>query len=78
MESLKPSHAGSPRCVHCGGVIGVYEPIVHMVDGIMPEKTSRAAQPRLSSGKPGPMYHLCCHRLALRARQSVGLLTDPT
>ncbi len=32
---------GMPRCSHCGDVIGVYEPIVVLVDG-GPHRTSRA------------------------------------
>jgi len=48
------------RCTHCGEVIGVYEPVIHVVGG-RPEKTSRAAEPSLSTGSAGPIYHLLCY-----------------
>lgn len=58
------SHSDSPPlCDHCGDVIGVYEPLVHVVGGNA-WMTSRAAQPALSAGSPGTIYHVVCHALA--------------
>jgi hypothetical protein len=48
------------RCASCGGVIGVYEPLVHVVDGIA-HKTSRAADPQLSRTQAATCYHVACH-----------------
>jgi hypothetical protein len=50
------------RCAGCGGVIGVYEPIVHVVGGIA-NKTSRAAEPALRHAEPGSLFHLACSDL---------------
>ncbi|HUE28358.1 MAG TPA: hypothetical protein VMP89_16405 [Solirubrobacteraceae bacterium] len=50
------------RCVYCGDVIGVYEVLVHLVGG-RPEKSSRAAQPSLSTASPGVLYHFVCYGL---------------
>jgi hypothetical protein len=47
------------RCAKCGGVIGVYEPLVHVVGGIA-HKTSRAADPALADAEPGSCYHVAC------------------
>jgi hypothetical protein len=47
------------RCAGCGEVIGVYEPLVHVVGGIA-HKTSRAADPALVDAVPGSCYHVAC------------------
>jgi hypothetical protein len=58
LEDETPSIT-APRCEHCGDVIGVYEPLVHVIGGIA-TKTSRAAQPTLSHGPSGSCYHALC------------------
>jgi hypothetical protein len=52
----------SPRCAHCGAVIGVYEPATQMV-GDQARMTSRAAEPSLSLDSPGRLYHASCYEL---------------
>jgi hypothetical protein len=54
---------GSPRCSHCGAVIGVYEPATQVV-GELAWTTSRAADPELSPDSPGSLYHASCYELA--------------
>ena len=34
-----------PRCSYCYDVLGGYEPIILMMDGGLPQPTSRAAEP---------------------------------
>ena len=52
-----------PRCTACKDVIGVYEPLVHMFDGLA-RRTSRAAEPDVLDSA-GDRYHLECYtRLA--------------
>ncbi len=60
-ESSLP--AGSPRCAHCGAVVGVYEPATQVV-GELTWTTSRAADPGLSPESPGRLYHASCYELA--------------
>lgn len=48
------------RCASCGQVIGVYEPLVHVVDGVA-HKTSRAADPHLAHRQADAFYHGACH-----------------
>ena len=48
-----------PRCPDCGDVLGVYEPIVHVL-GTQARRTSRAAEPSASSSE-GQCYHLDCY-----------------
>jgi hypothetical protein len=55
-----PAPAAPPRCVRCGDVIGVYEWLVHVIEGA-PRKTSRAAEPQLVSSC-GACYHLGCYQ----------------
>jgi hypothetical protein len=50
------------RCAGCGDVIGVYEPLVHIVSGIA-HRTSRAADPALAQAEPGSCYHVACSDL---------------
>ena len=49
-------------CARCGQVIGVYEPLVHVIDGVA-HKTSRAAEPQLAQGRADAFYHLACRDL---------------
>ena len=51
-------HVQLITCDHCGDVIGVYEPMVVMVDASAHE-TSRAADPQLSLGGL-ERYHRAC------------------
>lgn len=53
------SAIGTPRCASCGGVIGVYEPLVHVVDGVA-YTTSRAADPQIARTHIGACYHVPC------------------
>jgi len=47
------------RCEHCGEVIGVYEPLVALIDGCARE-TSRALEPETASRR-GDCYHRACY-----------------
>ncbi len=52
-----------PRCELCGEVIGVYEPLINVhTDGV--HKSSRAADPGLSVGASGSLYHAACYERA--------------
>jgi hypothetical protein len=53
-------HSLAPRCPHCGEVIGVYEPLVVVIDGV-PRETSRAAEPEVSATAGRAIYHSACH-----------------
>lgn len=46
-DGTPPQGAGEsqPLCSHCNDVLGVYEPIILLVDGQPPQFTSRAAAP---------------------------------
>jgi hypothetical protein len=58
-----PASQQQPRCVACHDVIGVYEPLVHVLAGLA-WRTSRAAEPQIGAAG-GDSYHLECHtRLA--------------
>jgi hypothetical protein len=46
-------------CDHCAEVIGVYEPVVLVIDG-KARVTSQAAEPTISS-VPGERYHHACY-----------------
>jgi hypothetical protein len=48
-----------PRCGVCEDVIGVYEPLVH-VDHELARRTSRAAEPGVTSSG-GQSFHLECY-----------------
>jgi hypothetical protein len=51
---------GAPRCGACNDVIGVYEPLVRVLDDSV-RRTSRAAEPlRQPAGER--WYHLSCYR----------------
>ena len=49
----------SLRCDHCGEVIGVYEPLVRLLDGRAHE-SSRAREP-VGSDPAGEYYHRSCY-----------------
>ena len=51
-----------PKCHQCGEVIGVYEPLVRLVDG-QPCETSRAREPQA-----GSLGERCYHRTCLPER----------
>jgi DNA-directed RNA polymerase subunit N (RpoN/RPB10) len=55
------------RCVHCGDVIGVYEPLVARV-GDETRETSRAAEPDVAL-QGTELYHRACFA-ALKRRRS--------
>ena len=59
----RSSALGTPRCASCGGVIGVYEPLMQVVDGIA-HKTSRAADPHLAQALRDACYHAPCYERA--------------
>jgi hypothetical protein len=45
-----------PRCELCGEVTGVYEPLIYVhANGV--HESSRAANPGLSAGASGSLYH---------------------
>lgn len=50
---------GKLRCARCGDVIGVYEPLVVVTDGVV-RRTSRAAEPQIAA-KVGDFYHEGCY-----------------
>ena len=57
-----PSPSSVPprlRCALCHEVIGVYEPLVHVL-GELAWRTSRAAEPGLAAGG-GELYHAACY-----------------
>jgi hypothetical protein len=60
-ERSEPSPATplQPRCVVCKEVIGVYEPLVHVFDGLA-WRTSRAAEPEVMAAG-GEVYHVECY-----------------
>jgi hypothetical protein len=45
------------RCVKCGDIIGVYEPVVHISGGVA-HRTSRAADPEILHARA--VYHADC------------------
>lgn len=49
-----------PRCAGCEDVLGVYEPIMHVLGGYA-RVTSRAAEPGVSSAE-GQCYHADCYQ----------------
>ena len=50
---------GVLRCESCGDVIGVYEPLVRLLDG-SPYETSRALESHLTD-RHGACYHRICY-----------------
>lgn len=70
---LRVSRTGAPsgpragamesfQCQSCGGVIGVYEPLV-LREGVDTRTTSRAAEPGLEAGGTAH-YHRDCYAVA--------------
>jgi hypothetical protein len=57
-----------PRCVRCSDVIGVYEPLVHVVDG-QAHETSRAAE-HAKWHPAGVCYHAECYAGAAAGGQA--------
>ncbi len=55
---------GAPRCHRCGDLIGVYEPMILLVDGRARE-TSRAAEP--DAATQGDHYHGSCYAQRVEA-----------
>lgn len=49
----------APRCRHCGEPIGVYEPLIRLLDGQALE-TSRALEPNVAE-QAGDCYHRACY-----------------
>jgi len=64
MRAAEHSEGTTPYCASCGGVIGVYEPLVQVADGFV-HKTSRAAEPDIARTAAGDCYHLACCDLEL-------------
>jgi hypothetical protein len=60
MTGRKDAFDEAPLCNGCGEVIGVYEPMVRVVDGAA-VRTSRAAQDETVENGRGPAYHLACY-----------------
>lgn len=63
-QPLSPSERPNPtpekpHCVHCGDVIGAYEPMILVVDG-KPRKTSASAEQDRDL-HPGERYHAACY-----------------
>jgi len=54
-----PVSGQRPRCAVCHDVIGVYEPLVHVFEGLV-WRTSRAAEPAVA-GAAGTLYHAGCY-----------------
>jgi hypothetical protein len=54
------------RCEHCAGVIGVYEPMVFVLDGEGHE-TSRAAIKDNHVSERARLYHRACYELCSAA-----------
>jgi hypothetical protein len=54
-----PANQQQLRCAACRDVIGVYEPLVHVLAGLA-WRTSRAAEPQIGAAG-GDSYHLECH-----------------
>lgn len=60
-SSDQPFPAAFPRCGACRDVIGVYEPLVQVFDGLA-RQTSLAAEPEIECSGTG-CYHLGCYRV---------------
>jgi hypothetical protein len=60
-QPAKPFPAGGPpRCVRCGEVIGMYEPLIEAIGGVVRE-TSRAAEPQLAASAGIGLFHSACY-----------------
>ena len=49
----------APRCRHCDDVIGMYEPMIVLADGLA-RRTSRASEQE-TGGHSGECYHHACY-----------------
>src|SRR5205814_8243100 len=58
-RAIAPRAAPGVRCDHCADAIGVYEPVVAVIDGEARE-ISRASEPTIDS-EPAEHYHSCCY-----------------
>jgi len=67
---LPVSSAERPRCVRCRDVIGVYEPLVHVL-GDLAWHTSRAAEPGVVCAE-GELYHAECYQRSGQERRLEG------
>jgi len=65
MAGRKDASDETPLCERCGDVIGVYEPMIRVVDG-SPVRTSRAAQDAARENGDGPAFHADCYDRSLR------------
>ncbi len=52
--------SGQVSCAYCGDVIGVYEPMVVVVDG-QAQETSQAAVSELPTVAGASYYHRACY-----------------
>ena len=59
------SPADNIHCPHCGDVIGVYEPLIVIVEGEAVQTSRAATQGELTLA--GPYYHASCF---MRARDA--------
>jgi hypothetical protein len=58
-RDFQPRLDALPHCAVCNEVIGVYERLVHLNDGLA-RQTSRAAEP-IVCRSGGECYHLACY-----------------
>jgi hypothetical protein len=63
------------RCARCGELIGVYEPLVHVI-GETVRRTSRAADPEIAT-QTGCFYHDGCYRPGGVSRHNGPIRTFP-
>ncbi len=56
-----------PTCLHCGDVIGVYEPLVHVGEDGIARTSSYAAEPGLAR-ESGARYHHVCYLAVVEAQ----------
>lgn len=65
------SAGGSPpRCSHCSNVLGLYEPIILLVEGAPPQITSRALAPL-------PPHGVALHQDCFRQSHHRGAVVEP-
>jgi hypothetical protein len=60
MAGRKDASDETPLCERCGDVIGVYEPMIYVVDGSA-VRTSRAAMDPTRENGAGPAFHAACY-----------------
>ncbi len=53
-----------PRCGICGEIMGVYEPLVCVINGV-PRETSRAGDPLLARSAEVCYHAACCQEDAM-------------